>query len=552
MIPKRRYWLLLSLSVLVYVAGLFVKLFENDSAQFAVMAMRMAQENDFINLIKDTQDYLDKPHLHFWLAALSFKIFGIHDWAYRIPGIVFTLVAAYSTYGLGSFLYNKDVGKLAALIFMSCQTIVLSAIDVRTDAVLTGSVILAIWQLAVYLQKGHLRSLLMGAFATGLAFSTKGQIGLLVIGIPLLCHVIYTKNWSGVFHPKVLLAVVVFGLTISPMLYAYYQQFDMHPEKVIRGVSDRSGIRFIFWEQSFERLSGEGVGKNSSDYFFFFHTLLWVLIPWTLLSLLGLFTRLRSAWQTRLEKTANREVLTLGGILIIFLIISFAQFKLPHYLNVLMPLFAVLTSAYIGRLYHDQFRRQIRLNLGLQFFILGLFFMAVVLICFTVFKFEHGYWYVILFVLLLPMGYYCLERNDYTVRMVTVSVVGSVMFNLVMNIHFYPRLLEYQGGSTMASLASEKGIDSAKIFKASPRHTWAMDFYLQDPLHHLKVAQMMEENDIWIYADDRELSAMQKAGIRWDKQHSVDQFRITRLQAKFLKPASRMQVVRAMHLVHLP
>lgn len=552
MIPERRYWLLLSLSVLVYIAGLFVTLFENDSAQFAVMAMRMVQENDFINLIKDSQDYLDKPHLHFWLAALSFKIFGIHDWAYRIPGLIFTLIAAYSTYGLGRLLYNNEIGKLAALIFMSCQTIVLSTIDVRTDAVLTGSVILAIWQLAVYLQNSHLRALLIGAFATGLAFSTKGQIGLLVIGIPLLCHVIYQGYWNRVFHPKVLLAVLVFGLTISPMLYAYYQQFDMHPEKVIRGLSDRSGIRFIFWEQSFERLSGEGVGKNSSDYFFFFHTLLWVLIPWTFLSLFGLITYIKTAWKSRLQKTNSLEILTLGGILIVFLIISFAQFKLPHYLNVLMPLFAVITSAYIVGLYKDQKRKQIRINLGLQFFILGLFFLTAILICFVVFKFEHWYWYVILFILLLPMAFFCLERNDYTLRLITISVVGSVMFNLVMNIHFYPSLLKFQGGSTMATWVKENDMDTSRIFKASTRHTWAMDFYLQDPLLRMNAEQMRAARDIWIYADDRELSAMREEGIRWDKQQTVDQFRITRLQAKFLKPATRMQVVRNMYLVHLP
>ena len=46
------------------------------------------------------------------------------------------------------------------------------------------------------------------------------------------------------------------------MLYAYYHQFDLHPEKVIRGRDNRSGIFFIFWEQSFERLSGEGGWKE--------------------------------------------------------------------------------------------------------------------------------------------------------------------------------------------------------------------------------------------------------------------------------------------------
>ena len=51
MISNSRYWVLIILVVLVYITGMFVTLFENDSAQFAVMAMRMVQENDFLNLI---------------------------------------------------------------------------------------------------------------------------------------------------------------------------------------------------------------------------------------------------------------------------------------------------------------------------------------------------------------------------------------------------------------------------------------------------------------------------------------------------------------------
>ncbi|MEM7487024.1 MAG: glycosyltransferase family 39 protein, partial [Bacteroidota bacterium] len=257
MISSLRYWFLLSLVVLVYIAGMFVTLFENDSAQFAVMAMRMVQENDFFTLIKGTEEYLDKPHMHYWLAALSFKIFGIHDWAYRIPGILATLLGAYSCYGLGKLLYNTDIGKFSALIFMTAQTIVLSTIDVRTDAVLTGFTIFAIWQLVSYVEKNTIWNIVLGAFGAGIAFSTKGQIALVVIGVSILCHLAYTRKWERLFNWKFFVALSVFGITITPMLYAYYLQFDLHPEKVIRGKSDRSGIFFIFWEQSFERLSGE-------------------------------------------------------------------------------------------------------------------------------------------------------------------------------------------------------------------------------------------------------------------------------------------------------
>ena len=199
----------MALIVIVYILGMFVTLLENDSAQFAVMAMRMVQENDFLNLFKGTEEYLDKPHMHYWLAALSFKIFGIYDWAYRIPGILSILLGAYSCFGLGRLLYNKDVGRFSALIFMTAQTIVLATIDVRTDAVLTGFTIFSIWQLVAYIEKGRLGNIALGAFAAGIAFSTKGQIALLVIGVSLICHLAYTRKWNRVLSWKILLAILV-------------------------------------------------------------------------------------------------------------------------------------------------------------------------------------------------------------------------------------------------------------------------------------------------------------------------------------------------------
>src|SRR5690606_35245893 len=239
MISTKRYWTYILLTIFVYLTGMQVTLMENDSAQFAVMAMRMVQENDVWSLFKGSEEYLDKPHMHYWLAALSYKLCGIHDWAYRIPGILATLLGAYSCFGLGRLLYNREVGRLASLVFMTAQTIVLACIDVRTDAVLTGFAVFSICQLAAFFEKGVLWTILLGAFGAGMAFSTKGQIALVVIGISLLCHLAYRRKWKVVLHWKVLLALLVFMISISPMLYAYYQQFDMHPEKVIRGRDHR-------------------------------------------------------------------------------------------------------------------------------------------------------------------------------------------------------------------------------------------------------------------------------------------------------------------------
>ena len=552
MISNIRYWFLMGLVVLVYLAGMFVTLFENDSAQFAVMAMRMVQENDFTHLFKGPEEYLDKPHMHYWLAALSFKIFGIHDWAYRIPGMLATFLGAYSCFGLGRLLYNRDVGKMAALIFMTSQTIVLGVIDVRTDAVLTGFTIFSIWQLVAYIEKNSLGNIVLGALGAGMAFSTKGQIALVVIGICMLCHLAYTRKWNMFLNWRVLAALFVFALTISPMLYAYYHQFDLHPEKVIRGRNNRSGIFFIFWEQSFERMSGEGVGKNSSDFFFFFHTFLWVFLPWTVLGLMAYWLRMKTFIKVKFKYRDGFEFLTLGGITLVFFLISFAQFKLPHYMNIMMPLYAVLTAPAVYGLHHLERKKTVKILLGIQYFILAVVFTFSLLICFNVFAFAHTGSYVLLIACLLGIGYFCLKKEVNAMQLITISVCASVLLNGVMNFQFYPRLLEYQGGSTMAQKVKEMGIPTENIHKFTNRHTWALDFYNQDPVTISTLSALAAMDDVWVYADSKELEALEKNGFTWDKQITVDQFRITRLQAKFLNPSTRSKILNQMHLVHIP
>lgn len=539
------------MTVLVYITGMFVTLFENDSAQFAVMAMRMVQENDFLSLFKGTEEYLDKPHMHYWLAALSFKVFGIHDWAYRIPGILATLLGAYSCFGLGKLLYNRDTGKLAALIFMTTQTIVLSVIDVRTDAVLTGFTIFAIWQLAAYIENKKLIHIILGAFGAGIAFSTKGQIALVVMGFPLLCHLAYTRKWQRFLSWKVCVALVIFALTIAPMLYAYYHQFDMHPEKIIRGKGERSGLFFIFWEQSFERMSGSGMGKNSSDYFFFFHTFLWVFLPWTVLGIMAFGNRMKSFFKLKFKQNSGPEFLTLGGIIFIFVVISFAQFKLPHYLNITIPLFAVLTASYIHNLYENDKLKTTKVLLAVQYLILIIVFMASVFICYYVFKFESMYASILLAMVLILIIYYYLKREANYLRIITLSVYSSLLLNVVLNTHFYPELLKYQAGSSMAQTIAEEHIPVDNIYKISSRYTWALDFYNQNPVKITSMDTIKGKNNIWIYADDLQLKELQNLGFDWDKQYTEDQFRITRLQAKFLDPATRKKVLNRMHLIHI-
>lgn len=549
MMRGRYYWVSFLGLLLVYALGLPNTLMENDSAQFAVMAQRMVQEGDFINLIKGTEEYLDKPHMHYWLAAGSYLIFGVSDWAYRIPALLITLLGAYSCYGLGRLYYGENTGRLASLIFMSAQTIVLSVIDVRTDAVLTGFAAFALWQLLCYLERGGTAGLLLGALGAGLAFSTKGQIALVVIGLPLLVQLVYTGRWKRLLDARVLLALLVFTLAISPVLYAYYQQFDLHPEKVIRGRSHRSGLLFILWEQSFERMSGSGMGKNSSDYFFFFHTFLWVFLPWTVLGLAAFGKGASTLWKgLRGHLPRPPEAWTVGGSAAIFVLISFAQFKLPHYLNITIPLFAVLTASYIVRL---ESAKRLKVFTGVQAGIFGLVWIAVAGIVLWVFALPPWLSGLIVFAgLFVAIGIWRKAPGPH-MRLTGLALWAAIFLNAVMNGHFYPQLLNYQAGSEMAFQLKRERPEVDVIHKVGEGHTWAMDFYTGRPLAVTRINRLRADGVRWLYADGKQLEKLRESGIAMDTLLHAKQFRITRLQPRFLNPKTREAVLRDRYLVRI-
>lgn len=103
----------------------------------------------------------------------------------------------------------------------------------------------------------------------------------------------------------------------------------------------------------------------------------------------------------------------------------------------------------------------------------------------------------------------------------------------------------------MAAIVAEQRIPVEDIYKVSPMYTWALDFYNKRPVSFATLKELKGKNDVWIYVTNDELLKLNEEGFIWDKRYVVDQFRITRLQAKFLDPTTRKNIVEKMYLVHI-
>src|SRR5271155_4187557 len=59
-----------------------------DEPRYAQVAREMLQRHDWITPTLGGQPWLEKPPLYYWQAMLAYGIFGVSDWAARLPSAV--------------------------------------------------------------------------------------------------------------------------------------------------------------------------------------------------------------------------------------------------------------------------------------------------------------------------------------------------------------------------------------------------------------------------------------------------------------------------------
>ncbi len=441
-------WLKFFLLLVVGInfSGLFIPILGPDGDLYACIARNMVEKRDFINLFSEGKDWLDKPHFPFWITALSFSIFGFKTWAYKLPGILFLLMGAYDTYRLAKSLYTPKTALWSSLILLTAEQIIQSNNDVRAEGYLTGLIIAAVYHFHRYYREKKQRQLITGCVFAACAVMTKGLFALIPIVSALAGEICCKKQWSELRNRHWLFAGALILLLISPELICLYLQFDLHPEKVIFGHTHVSGIRFFFWGSQFGRFFNSGPIKGEGNPLFFFHTILWAFIPWSLLAYPAVYHSLKKG----IRSPATTEWYCLSAAMVTFLVFSFSGFQLPYYLNILYPFFAILTAQYLLTMPKSA-RRRITANIQTA---------SLVLILLITWLLNHYYQpsrvggWALTGILLLLAGFILLPlRANFspTGKIFLRSVLCSLLINFYLNTIFYPDLLHYQAGSVAAA-----------------------------------------------------------------------------------------------------
>lgn len=546
--PKIPFWVFVLVGLL-HLSAFWVDVMDIDAAQYAEISREMKETGSYLQIFDRGRDYLDKPPFLFWVSAASMSVFGVNNLGFKLPSILFALWALYATYRLGRRLYGENIGRLAALILGVCQGMFLMTNDIRTDTILMSWVITAVWLLKEWEVQRKLKYLIFGFSAVAFGMMTKGPIALMV---PIFCFATdwaLKRNWKMFFRWEYLIGLVVMGILLLPMSIGLYQQFDMHPEKIVNDVPGAtSGIEFFYWSQSFGRITGESKWNNGAGIDFLMLNMLWSFLPWILLFLTALVGNVATLIKQRFRLQENQEWLTTGGFILSYLALGSSKFQLPHYIFVAFPFAAIMTAKFLADIVaQGKESKAYRIFTPVQVvlsLLLVAFSFAIVAYIFP----ASAIWYIV-WAVLAAIFIYILINKKVKHNIIWVSVAAMLMANVFATHYFYPTLIGYQLGVSAPKLAKANGVDIKDV----------ICYRVEDPMNSLHFyAQHVMYNDTNIIDQGKYVLTMQKGadmlasrGFDFDTVATKPYFRVTKLSIQFIKPDTRPTVLKNYYLLKI-
>src|SRR5499425_611091 len=141
----RVYLTVLVVAAIIYLGCIISppSLMDDVDAVQAQIGRNMLTSGDWVTARLDGIAYLEKAPLIYWLIAISYKIFGVHDWAARIPIALSVMALAWLTAAFGVWAFGRRAGFYAGLCMATCIGLFLFTRILIPDVMLTLTITLA-------------------------------------------------------------------------------------------------------------------------------------------------------------------------------------------------------------------------------------------------------------------------------------------------------------------------------------------------------------------------------------------------------------------------
>jgi 4-amino-4-deoxy-L-arabinose transferase-like glycosyltransferase len=314
-----------------------------DEPRYAQVAREMLARHDWVTPVLGGTPWLEKPVLYYWQAIIAYRLFGITDWAARLPSAV---DAALMVVAVFIFLRRFRPGFQldGALIVASSAAVIGFARAASTDMPLAAMFTIAM--LAWYAWHETSSKFSLGIFYAFVGFGVlaKGPVAVFLAVVIIGAFAFLIRDLRVIKRTLWIPGLLLFCAVALP----WY---------VLVQLRNPEFLRTFILQHNLERF-GSNLYHHHQPFWFYVPVALLGLAPWTAFAVDAVVVEVRRRWNKR-QNLQNHD--SLGLLLLLWLVVpivffSISQSKLPGYILPALPAGALLITDYLARIQGQKFK----------------------------------------------------------------------------------------------------------------------------------------------------------------------------------------------------
>lgn len=315
----------------INLGGTFI--FILDEAKNAEAAREMFLDNNWLVPVFNGELRVDKPPLHYWFMMISYKMFGVSEFAARFFSAFFGVLTIVSTFHFTKKFTDMKTASITGLVLCSSVMFVQEFHLAVPDPYLIFFLSFGLFNFYDFHLNGKFNSGRLFYISVGLAVLAKGPVAILISGLVILVFLISKRE----FNLKNIIKLKPFTGGLLTLIIAVPWFIKVH------FLTNGEFTKGFFLEHNLSRFSSEMEGHGG-----------WFVVTW-LFVILGLlpfsFFIIQAFFQSWKNRKSNDFILFSFVVsVVVIAFFSISSTKLPNYTMPAYPFAAVLISFYFIRI----------------------------------------------------------------------------------------------------------------------------------------------------------------------------------------------------------
>lgn len=308
-----------------------------DEPRYAQIAREMLHRHDLVTPVLYGKPWLEKPVLFYWLAAFFYQLFGVNDWAARLPSASLTTAMVFAIY-FHARRFRPGAELNAALMTVSCVGVIGFSHSAATDMPLAALFVIGMLAWHTWFATG--RRLWLAAFYLTMALATlaKGPVAAVLAGLVIVLFALRERD-AGVVLRTLWPPGIVLYLAAALPWYAAVQ------------LKNPQFFREFILQHNLGRFAVQGLYHHRQPFWYYLPVILLAVMPWTIYFLSAAVEHLRHYRERAAAGPAHDPLprFLFLWIVVILLFFSFSQSKLPGYILPAIPPCTILIADWLQR-----------------------------------------------------------------------------------------------------------------------------------------------------------------------------------------------------------